>query len=93
MYTASMSKRWLRRPRRRHHRGPCKTKEQTARALAERAANREASEKGLPLPFPNVWDALDPTKVPRDATPEEIAASYREFCKICPPRQKRRHTL
>lgn len=88
-----MSKRWLRRPQRRHYLGPYKTKDQSARALAERAANRDAGEKGLPMPSPNVWDELDPTKVPRDATPEEIAASYREFCKICPPPRKRRHTL
>jgi hypothetical protein len=88
-----MAKRWLRRPRRRHPRGPYKTREQIAEALAERRANREAREKGLPLPFPNIWDELDPTKVSRDASPEEITARYREFCKICPPPRKRRYIV
>ena len=84
---------WLRRPPRKHWRGPYKTKEQIARAMAQRAANHEAAVKGLPLPYPNMWDALDPTKVPRDATPEQITASYREFCKICPPPPRKRHSL
>lgn len=72
---------------------PLKTRKQIARALAERRANRFARDHGLPLPFPNIWDFLDPTKVSRDATPEEIEESYREFCKLCPPKRRKKHTL
>ena len=71
-----------------------KTPQQEARSLAQREANRLAREHGLPLPYPNIWDALDPTKIdPEDATPEAITRSYREFCKLCPPRKRKRHTL
>ena len=71
-----------------------KSREQEARALAEREANRRAGEKGLPLPFPNMWDSLDPTKVdPREATPEKLAKRYEEFCKLCPPRRRKVHIL
>jgi hypothetical protein len=70
-----------------------KTKEQEERALAERAANERAQELGLPLPFPNMWDALDPTKLPRDATPEEIHERYKEFRKLCPPPPRKRHVI
>ncbi len=70
-----------------------KSPEQEARAIAEREANRKAKERGLPLPFPNMWDFLDPTKLdPREATPEKIAERYREFCKLCPPRRRKVHT-
>jgi hypothetical protein len=48
-----------------------KTRPQERRALAERAANAAAR---LPLPFPSPWDALDPTRLPRDA---ELAALAR----------------
>jgi hypothetical protein len=73
---------------------PVKTPEQEARSLAQREANRVAKERGLPLPYPNIWDKLDPTKIdPEEATPEAIAKSYREFCKLCPPRKRRRHIL
>ena len=41
------------------------------------------------MPFPNPWDAWDPTKVPADATPEQITQSYREFAKRCRVRTKR----
>jgi len=92
-YNVHMHGKWLRRPRKKRPKGPFKTEEQIARALAERAANRETAARGLPLPHPNLWDAIDPTKVSRSATPQEILASYREFCRICPPHRPRRHTL
>lgn len=72
---------------------PLKTPEQTARALAQRAANQRAQDEGRPLPYPNIWDALDPTKVPRDATPDQIEASYKAFCEICPPPKRIEYTL
>ena len=62
--------------------------------MAQREANRRAKEQGLPLPYPNMWDALDPTKLdPREATPEKIAERYLEFCKLCPPRRRKVHIL
>ncbi|MEW6278894.1 MAG: hypothetical protein AB1758_09750 [Candidatus Eremiobacterota bacterium] len=70
-----------------------KTPEQEERAMAERRANEEAKQKGEPLPFPNLWDFLDPTKVPEDASPQEISLRYREFCKICPPRKRIHYTV
>lgn len=70
-----------------------KDEEQTARALAQRAANEEARGKGLPLPYPNIWDELDLTKVPPDATPEQIHDRYKEFIKLCHPRPRKRHVL
>ena len=73
---------------------PPKTRKQEARALAQRRANQRAKEKGLPVPFPNMWDALDPTKIdPAEATPERIAERYRAFCKLCPPRKRKVHIL
>lgn len=72
---------------------PIKDEERTARAMAQRAANAEARRMALPLPFPNPWDAVDPTKVDRDATIEEIHRSYLEFAKLCRPRPKTKHTL
>ena len=62
-------------------------------ALAQRAANLRAATAGLPLPFPNVWDALDPTKAARDAAPAEILASHVEFRRRCRPRPRKRHAL
>ena len=71
-----------------------KTPQQEARAIAQRDANRRAKAQGLPLPFPNPWDEWDSTKVdPAEATPEKIAQSYREFCKLCPPRKRKEHFL
>jgi len=63
------------------------------RAMAQRAANLEAQREGRPLPYPNLWDQLDPTKLPRDATPEQRAQRHREFRKICRPFQPKRHTI
>ena len=70
-----------------------KTPEQEARAMAEREANRRAEERGEPLPFPNIWDTLDPTKLPRDATPEQIHQRYIEFMKICPKPKRKAYTI
>ena len=49
-----------------------KTEDRVARAIAQRDANERAREAGQPLPYPNPWDALDPTKLPRDATAEQL---------------------
>jgi hypothetical protein len=61
-----------------------KTRQQVDRALAERRANTQAAKAGNPLPYPNIWDELDPTKVPRDASEEEVQRSYAEFRRLCP---------
>lgn len=63
------------------------------RALAQRAANDQAWREGRPQPYPNPFEVLDPTKVPANATPEQIAESHRQFRKICPPFQPKRHTI
>jgi len=70
-----------------------KTRAQLRRARAERSANARAAAEGRPLPFPNPWDAVDPTKVPRDATPAEIHASYVAFRQLCPPPPRKKHYL
>jgi hypothetical protein len=70
-----------------------KNAEQEARALREREANARAAAEGRPLPHPNIWDALDPTKVDRNATPAEVHASYVRFAEICRPRARKRHRL
>lgn len=67
-----------------------KTPEQESKAIAERDANRVAAECGEALPFPNIWDRLDPTKVPADATEEEVQRSYAAFRAICRPLPRRR---
>ena len=67
-----------------------KTTEQEARARAGRAANDLAKAEGAPLPYPNVWDLLDPTKLPADAPEDAMHASYarfRDFCRL-PPRKR-----
>ena len=67
---------------------------QVARALAEREANACAKREGRPLPFPNPWDDLDPTKIlPEDAAPERIAARYREFNQLCRRPTRKVHVL
>jgi hypothetical protein len=78
---------------RQHPQQPIKDEAQIARAMAQRAANAEASRKGEPLPYPNMWDVLDPTKVERNATIEEIHRSYLEFAELCRSRPKKRHAL
>ena len=70
-----------------------KTAQQERLALDQRAANERAARAGEPLPFPNPWDRLDPTKVARDASPDEIQASYVAFTKLCRPRPRRKHRL
>jgi hypothetical protein len=72
--------------------GP-KTRAQIRRALDQRRANARAAAEGAPLPFPNPWDAVDHTKVPRDATAEQIHIRYIEFRKLCPPPSRRKHSL
>lgn len=72
--------------------GP-KTAAQEQRATDERGANARAATTGEPLPFPNVWDRWDPTKVPATATAEEIQASYVRFRRLCQPRARIRHRL
>ncbi|MBI4617899.1 MAG: hypothetical protein HY720_30085 [Planctomycetes bacterium] len=65
-----------------------------ARALAQREENEKAAALGLPLPYPNPWDKIDPTKLrPEDATPEAIHQSVVEFNRICRPRPRKRHVL
>ncbi len=71
-----------------------KTRKQEARAASQREANRRALEQGLPLPYPNLWDILDPTKIdPKEAVPEAFEKSCREFRKLCRPRQRKKHFL
>ena len=67
--------------------------ERERRRLAQREANARAAEQGEPLPFPNIWDELDATKVPPSAPVEQRLASIREFRRICRPRPKRRHSI
>jgi hypothetical protein len=66
---------------------------QEERALRQREANAHAVENGEPLPFPNMWDAIDPTKVDRDSTPAQVQASYRRFAELCRPRPRKQHRL
>ena len=58
-------------------------REKEAVAMAQREANAQAAARGEALPYPNPWDVIDPTKVPADATPEQIQARYRAFRLIC----------
>ncbi len=63
------------------------------RALAQRAANEAAIREGKPVPYPNPWDTLDPTKLPRDAPQEANQQRHLEFRKLCPPFKPKRHTI
>jgi hypothetical protein len=65
-----------------------------ARAIAEREANERAAAAGEPLPFPNMWDFLDPTKLsPGEHTVEEVHQRYLEFRKICAPRPRKKYIV
>lgn len=68
-------------------------KEKEQRAVAQRKANEDALQAGEPLPYPNPWDTIDPTKVAPDATAEEIHQRYLEFRKICRPPKPKRYTI
>jgi hypothetical protein len=70
-----------------------KTKAQLRLAMAERRANERAAERGEPLPYPNIWDEVDPTKLPRDASAQEILESVAAFLKLCPPPARKRDFL
>ena len=70
-----------------------KTRAQERRAIHQRAENLRAKREERPMPYPNIWDVLDPTKVGPDATPEEIHQSYLEFCKLCPPPKRIEYIL
>jgi hypothetical protein len=70
-----------------------KDAEQQERAIREREANARAARDGAPLPFPNIWDAIDPTKVEKGATPAQIQASYLRFAELCRPRPRKQHRL
>lgn len=68
-------------------------KRKEGRALAQRAANDAAAREGRPLPYPNPWDTLDPTKLPHDASREAHRRRYLELRRLCPPYQPKRHTI
>ncbi len=63
------------------------------RARAQRAANAAAAREGRVLPYPNPWETLDPTKLPRDASREAYRQRHLEFRKLCPPFKPRRHVI
>jgi hypothetical protein len=67
--------------------------EREQRAIERRQANAEAARTGRPLPHPNPWDALDPTKLDAAVDADAAAARYRAFCKLCPPRRWKTHVL
>jgi hypothetical protein len=72
---------------------PPKTEWQERRALAQREANERAAAEGQALPFPNPWDRIDPTKIPREMAGTRMQASYAAFRELCPPRPRKRHQL
>ncbi|MEX1362738.1 MAG: hypothetical protein AB1Z98_06400 [Nannocystaceae bacterium] len=63
------------------------------RQLEQRNANARALDRGEPLPFPNLFDALDPTKVDPSATELDRLESVRGFRQICRPRPSKRHAI
>ena len=72
---------------------PVKDTAQEERAIHEREANARAATNGEVLPYPNLWDALDPSKVDRDSSPAQVHASYLRFAELCRPRPRKRHQL
>lgn len=70
-----------------------KTMSQKETQRRQREANSLAKQQGSPLPYPNLWDALDPTKLPEGASTEEIAKRYSQFSKLCAPRPRKEHTI
>jgi hypothetical protein len=72
---------------------PIKDQEQIERAERQRALNERAAAEGRPLPYPNIWDLLDPTKIPPGSSDEAIHQSYLEFSKLCRRRPRKRHIL
>jgi hypothetical protein len=60
-------------------RSSSKTPEQERRALDQRRANEQALAGGRPLPFPNPWDVVEPTKIASGATDAQLQASYAAF--------------
>lgn len=70
-----------------------KTQEQQRRAIAERDANQRAADAGAPLPYPNIWDRLDPTKIPADAPADALQASHAAFRAFCRPQPRRTLSL
>lgn len=77
-------------PRRSPKPATAKSPTQVRRSIAERRANEAARDAGRPLPHPSPWDVLDPTKVPRNATDEQIRDSYLRFRALCPPRPRKK---
>lgn len=63
--------------------------------MRERAANARAKERGEPMPHPNPWDAVDPTKLPADPPPtdEQMLERVKAFRASCRPPQPKKHYL
>jgi len=72
---------------------PLKTDRQVRRALSQRARNARAAGEQRPLPFPNIWDAIDSSKVHSPASDDEMQASYASFRTLCRPRPRKQHRL
>lgn len=70
-----------------------KTEAQLNRQKDQRLANELAQTQNQPLPFPSIWDDLDPTKLDKGATPEEITQRYQDFCALCPPPPRKEYTI
>ena len=72
-----------------------KSQAQLATAERQRAENDAALHRGETLPFPNRWDALDPSKVAAGEllSNERLLASARAFLKLCPPKPRRKHVI
>jgi hypothetical protein len=62
------------------------------RACAEREQNTAAKVERRALPYPNLWDVLDPTKQTTD-TPEQRAERYLAFNRLCPKAAWKTHVL